>query len=242
MRKFLALLCLIFTSTFIFAQEYKIDNVIYELNPSSWEFLGTTKQYALEQAVSIDYNKVFKTREEFDKYVKDLETRIHNTRAFQTIEIKVQEGKPASKESPVPVTLTIITTDSIHLLGVPYPKYNSNDGFIFKLKIKDTNFLGSLNTMSSDINFHIDTSEPETKYIVGLTFSFDYPFKAGIFDAVFINDHSLNYTFGETMPEWNAKTGLKFTLPFSILKPSSPQRVRTSSLTCPVIPGCFAPL
>ena len=35
--------------------------------------------------------------------------------------------------------------------------------------------------------------------------------------------------------------GAKRARPSTMSTPSSPQRVRISSLTCPVIPGCFAP-
>lgn len=213
MKKLSLVLAFFFTLTFLNAVEYKIENINYNLQPSSWDFLPVTKQYALEQQVVVDYNKVFASQEELDKYVQDYEARLKNTRAFEEIQIKTEYGKAASKDSYIPVTLNVTTKDTIHILAVPYPKYNSNDGFLFKLKIKDTNFLGSMNTMNSEINFKIDTSESTTKYIIGLSFDFDYPFKAGIFDALFVNDYSLDYTFGENVPEFNTKTGLKLTLP-----------------------------
>ena len=213
MKKLLTSVIFFLITGFLFCAEYKIETVKYDLKSSSWGFLMSTNEYALEQKVSVDKNKIFESEEDLIKYIQDYELRIKNTRAFESVSVKTEYGKPASKESYIPVTVYVNTVDSIPVLAVPYPKYNSNDGFIFKLKIKDMNFMGSLNPMSSDINFQIDNSTSETKYTIGLTFSFDYPFKAGIFDATFVNDYTLDYTFGEPMPEWNAKTGLKFVYP-----------------------------
>jgi hypothetical protein len=213
MKRFFAAFVFLFIFVNLNAQGYKIEKVNYELKPSSWDFLAVTSEYAISQAVPVDYNKIFETKEDVELYSEDLETRLKNTRAFASVQVLLVYGKPSSKDSYTPVTLNVTTEDSIHILAVPYPKYDSNDGFLFKLKIKDTNFLGTMNTMNSELNFHVDTSGAETKYKIGLQFDFDYPFKAGIFDAVFVNDYSLDYTFGEHTPEFSTKTGLKFTLP-----------------------------
>ena len=96
MKKLSLVLVFFFTLTFLNAVEYKIENINYNLQPSSWDFLPVTKQYALEQQVVVDYNKVFASQEELDKYVQDYEARLKNTRAFEEIQIKTEYGKAAS--------------------------------------------------------------------------------------------------------------------------------------------------
>ena len=97
---------------------------------------------------------------------------------------------------------------------MPYPSFNSNTGFKFKLKAKDTNFLGSMESMSGDFNFAIDTKENKTpEYKFGFNIDFDTPFKLGVFEVNWINSHELYYTIGENTPEWDLKTGLEFVLP-----------------------------
>jgi hypothetical protein len=194
------------------ASEYKITDVMYSID-------GSTRPYALEIAVTVDKNRVFSTEERLMSYINDFKDRLYNTRAFEDVSVDFTVDGPAEPDetSLYSVHLMVAVKDSAHLLIVPsYPSYNSNSGLNLKFKVKDMNFLGSLNAMSSNFSFAIepDTETQKNDYIVGFAFSFDTPFKAGIFDTVWTNDHTLTYTFGDSSPEWNAKTGLKFALPF----------------------------
>lgn len=210
MKKNLLLGFAFLISTSIFAVDYKIINVEYNLNPSSWTFLPTTKQFALENNVEVNKSKTFATKDDLEKYINDYKQRLENTRAFDSIDVEytVNETKELNE-----VTLKVTTTDTVHLLAVPYPKYDSNSGAVLKLKAKDSNFLGTMNTMSSDLNIKYDTSDDKNQFSLGFNFDFDYPFKASIFNATWVNSYSFDYIFGENVPEWSAKTGLKFELP-----------------------------
>ncbi|MCQ2591508.1 MAG: hypothetical protein MJ188_01880 [Treponema sp.] len=230
----LGILCFSIFGLFAFANEntennYKITNIEYNINPSSWSFLTTTKVYALEQNVSLDKNTIFKSEEDLKKYINDYKQRLSNLRAFDSIQIDYtisEEKKLLSSEnsnnnssgnpdaSYFEVQIKATLTDSIPLLAVPYGTYNSNSGTVFKLKAKDTNFLGSLNPMTADFDLQLEQPKENAKmnYIIGANFEYDYPFKAGIFNTIWVNDYAISYTFGEDLPEWNAKTGLKFLL------------------------------
>lgn len=209
MKKLFIVLTILFTSTLLFANGYQIKEIKYNLNPSSWKFLGCTNQYVLEQNVPVDTKKIFLTLDEFKTYYNDYVLRLSNTRAFETLNVNytVEESKD---DTPSKITITVETVDSVHLLAVPYPKYNSNDGLKVSIKAKDTNFLGSLNTMTTDINFILDENRDVS---FGFNFAFDYPFKAGLFDVTWVNDYGFNWTIGYDTPEWDTKTGLKFVLP-----------------------------
>lgn len=210
MKKLSFVAILLINFTFIFAQEYKITKVEYNLNSCSWPFLGTTKEYALKNNVEVNQNIFFSNIEELEVYIKDYKQRLSNTRAFDKIEVTYTVTQTQELNE---VTLFVTTKDTVHLLAVPYPKYNSNDGFVFKLKAKDTNFFGTMNPMSTDINFTLDNTQEELAYSLGFNFSFDFPFEAGIFDATWVNDYSISYTVGNEEVEWDAKTGFKFELP-----------------------------
>lgn len=210
MKKLALVVCTLLFTTISFAKDYKITNVEYTLNPSSWKFLGTTKQFALENNVEVNKSKKFETLEDLEAYINDYKQRLDNTRAFDdySVEYKINETSDLNE-----VTLYVTTTDTVHLLAVPYPKYDSNSGAVLKLKAKDSNFLGTMNTMSTDLNLSLDTTGDETKFALGFNFDYDYPFKAGIFNATWVNSYSIDYTFGEDLPDWSGKTGLKFELP-----------------------------
>ena len=165
MKKLALVVCTLLFTTISFAKDYKITNVEYTLNPSSWKFLGTTKQFALENNVEVNKSKKFETLEDLEAYINDYKQRLDNTRAFDeySVEYKINETSDLNE-----VTLYVTTTDTVHLLAVPYPKYDSNSGAVLKLKAKDSNFLGTMNTMSTDLNLSLDTTSDETKFALGL--------------------------------------------------------------------------
>jgi outer membrane protein assembly factor BamA len=203
---------LIFCAT-LFAQKFQIVDVEYNLEGAGPKLLGITNPYALEQKVSIDKKTVFSSEEEFNKYFEDYKKQINNLRAFEKIEISYSVLEQQDEINYVKINVQL--KDSIHILAVPYLKYDSNTGLTFKLKAKDTNFLGSLNSMSTDLNFAIENNEElETKKTkIGFNFNYDYPFSLGLFNSTWVNDFEFSYAIGEKIPEWYAKTGLKLELP-----------------------------
>ena len=195
---------------FCFCEAYKISAVYYDITSCELKFLGTTRQYSLEQNVNVDKNQIFETVEELDNYIDDYRQRLHNLRAFETINVSYYISETQT-ENFIPVILQVHVTDSIHLLAVPYIKYDSNTGLILKLKAKDTNFLGSLNPMNFEtyLEFEQKSESDKLNHIFSTNFSYDYPFKCGIFNATWVNDYGISYTLGNNLPEWNAKTGIK---------------------------------
>lgn len=198
--------------TTLHAEKYQIKDVEY--NSKGAFGVGTTNSYALEQKVEINKKRIFDNEEAFLKYKDDYIQRLKNTRVFHKVEVDYSYSE-ADENDVKMVTLFVNTEDAIHILAVPYPKYDSNNGFSFKLKGKDNNFLGSLNEMSAEINFSIkDSNSEDSKNKIGLGMSYDHPFRAGKFNATLINSHSFSYNFDASSPEWDAKTGLRLSLPF----------------------------
>ena len=133
------------------AQKYQINDVVYSIQGCGHWIFGTTQRYALEQEVPVDKKTVFNNEEELTNYINNLQIKLQNLRAFETINIiYTTDSTQEDSEVVIPVTLTISVKDSFHLFAIPGPKYDSNTGLTFKLKIKDSNFLGTLNTLSSD--------------------------------------------------------------------------------------------
>lgn len=197
----------------LYAQKFQIVDIEYDLAGCGPKILGVTNQYALEQKVSVDKKTIFESEEEFNKYFEEYKKQINNLRAFEKIEISYSI---LNQENDINhVKIHVILKDSIHILAVPYLKYDSNKGFTFKLKAKDTNFLGSLNSMSTDLNFAIENNEElgTKKTKIGFNFNYDYPFSLGLFNSTWVNDFEFSYAIGEKIPEWYAKTGLKLELP-----------------------------
>ena len=234
MKKTVFVLLALLFSVNLIANKYIIVNTDIKTNAASLKLFGTTQPQSVERVIPVDYNKIFENEAELFEYIEDYKIRLANVRAFEQINVDFSI-KPASDvdwstlqnidledeelsqiEDLFFVTILVELTDSIHVLAMPYIKYNSNTGSSFKIKMKDTNFLGSLNTMAAEMLFNVkqESESDAPKYNFGLGFSYDQPYDLDPFDLTWVNDYSISYTIGETSPEWNAQTGIKAELPF----------------------------
>lgn len=127
------------------------------------------------------------------------------------------EDEGEEREPIIPVRVKVVARDSKHLLIVPYPKFSSSDGFNFKIKMKDMNFIGTMSPLTADLVFAVepdDKDEDKTNVVLGVNFDYNYPFPAGPFDASWNNKLGIDWTIGESVPEYDATTGFTFELPF----------------------------
>lgn len=215
MKKIVLVLLALLLSINLCANKYKIVKTEIKTNAASLKLFGTTKPQSIEREVAVDYDNIFEDEKDLLDYIKDYRIRLSNLRAFETINVDYSI-KPGNEDLFL-VTLLVEVTDSIHVLAMPYIKYNSNNGSSLKIKMKDTNFLGTLNPMGAEIIFNVkqDDEFDKPKYNFGVGFSYDQPYKLDPFNLTWVNDYSISYTLGNNSPEWSAKTGLKVELPFN---------------------------
>lgn len=190
--------------SFLYSQNYKISDYNIEVEGNFW---GTTKTSAVLSNYPIDTKTVF-TEEELNKYIENYDQNLVNTRLF--IDVQVSYEKLSENTEINEVILNIKLVDSNHLLAVPYPKLSSNDGFTLKIKAKDTNFLGTMNTMNADVNINIDNGE----FSPGFNFSYDFPFTVAGNKFSIVNDYSLSYTIGDEIPDFEVITGIEYVKPY----------------------------
>ena len=218
MKKILTLL-LIFTSISVlaFSEQYRITDVEYTTVGAGFNFLGKTKPSSIRQKFPVDKKKIFDSQEALENYIQNYQKELESSRNFETVEINYTTSFNAASDINE-VSLSIHIQDSHHLVVAPYPKYKTGDGATLKLKAKDTNFLGSLNTMNTSLSLKLDE---EKGFIPQISFDFDYPFELGNISATLINDYGLSYVVSDDEAksgfEWSTKTGLSFSIPFDKL-------------------------
>lgn len=127
------------------APAYKIESVEYSIK-------GLTKAGPLSAKIPIDKNRIFSSREEFDAYIAELNTEFHNMRTIESYEITFDFLEPQNNITPV--KLKIHVKDTWNIIALPYPSFDSNRGLQFKLKLKDFNFLGSLEPLTIDLIYN----------------------------------------------------------------------------------------
>ena len=216
MKKTLALLSvLLFAAVSLFSEQYRIIDAEYSVKGSGFSFLGKTRPYVLRQKFPLDKKKTFNSREELESYINNYEETLISSRDFESVTVNYEST--ASDAEVQDVILLVDIVDSHHMMAVPLPKYTTENGASVKIKAKDTNFLGTLNTMNMSLNLGNNKSGD---FIPELAFDFDYPFSIGNIDATFVNDYSLSYVVSNKEYkrgfEWDAKTGLKLSIPFDL--------------------------
>ena len=170
-----------------------------------------TRKYALETAVPVDTARIFPDRTTLEQYLTDLLTQLKNQRVLEEASISPYFGTE-TVDGIIPVNLLISTKDTWNIVALPYPKYDSNKGFIFKLKIKDFNFWGSMRPLSADISYEYEEGKSQP-HNLGASLSFDIPFKAGILDSSWTNSLDAAYKIGDKAPKVGYTTGLNFAVP-----------------------------
>ncbi|MBR7064242.1 MAG: hypothetical protein IKI31_03760 [Treponema sp.] len=216
MKKLLFATVFILIAHFSFAERYKIQNIEFTIK-------GMTKAKLVERECEIDKKTIFQSEDEFLAYIKDYTQRLENLRVFEKIELTYQTEKQSDDSDLNIVNIHVNAKDSFHLIAAPYPKYSSNDGFNLKVKMRDNNFFGTLQTMTFDFNFALldpqsyTIPKAVTKNGMGLrfggNFAFNYPFSLFGLNASWSNDHYITYTIGDKAPEWGIYTDISFAIP-----------------------------
>jgi len=193
----------------LFASTYRIKNVAYHIT-------GLTRSSIIDRNIPVDKTRIFSNESSLVAYINDYKQQLENTRFFEKVDVDYTVEQ-ADENDLCLVAIVVSAADSFHFIGVPYLKYNSNSGLELKLKVKDTNFLGNMNTMTSDIVFGIEQdSEYEPFHpVIGFNFDFDFPFSLFTLKSIWTNNYGISYTFGDSSPEWDLSTGLDFSAPLT---------------------------
>lgn len=192
----------------------------FQISQETYSITGKTKEEHLSHKVPVDHNRIFDTKEEVESYVENLKQKLINLRLFDEVSIDCTYSSEQQNETTL-VSLIITVVDSKSTIIVPYYKYNSKHGHVITGVYRDSNFLGSMETMQTELFFEMKNKKQGEglDFTLGSTFEYDVPFYLGIVEASFINDYMLKYTFGSDLPQWDGTTGFKFVLPFDNIKP-----------------------
>ena len=191
-------------------RRYRINNVDYKTEK------GVSKAWAIKRNVEIKKDLILESEEDLENQIKSIEDQIENTRLLDINRIEEDFGDP-DENGIIPVNLCVTVSDSKHFMAFPKPSYSSNSGAEIKLKLKDSNFLGFMNTLNFDLNAQFGNSDAPTdfsKITLGTNLSYDYPFNVGFTEDTWENDFSFDWEIGEAKPEFSYDTGVTVGIPF----------------------------
>ena len=193
------------------ADTHELENVISVYVIREIEFIvdGRSRPFALMRHGEFTYGERISGRENFIDYLNRKAQLLMNQRVLERVSIDYLLGETEA-DGALPVKLIVHVTDTWNIIALPYPQYDSNDGFSLSLRIRDYNFLGTMLPLRVDLGYAHDTDGRNS-----FSFMLDasVPFQAAGFDWVFRSEHHLSYTFDEPL-FYQKITGISLDLPW----------------------------
>ena len=185
------------------------EDFIYVIRGLKFFIDGISRPYALiNNGEFIEGERIF-GKANFEKYLQRKRQLLLNKRILDEVTIEYSLGN-AEEDGVVPVKLLVDIVDSKNLVILPYPKYDSNEGFSLTLKLRHYNFFGTMSTLAVDLGYQRNT---DSQNVINFSIDSDIPFYLFGLNWIVNFDNTIRYTGGEPLYYQNV-TGLSVQLPW----------------------------
>ncbi|MDR2447671.1 MAG: hypothetical protein LBD58_10380 [Treponema sp.] len=197
------------------------EQAVFYISSVTFQITGRTKAWAASRAAQINEGEKIAGKPNLEKYIRDKEQALLNTRVLESVRIAYTVGEP-EEGGEIPAHLVVELVDTINFIALPEPKYSTSEGLDVELKIRDYNFLGTMYPLRFDIGYTLDEDHWDGDKSIeqaweggSITFSIDSdtPFKFMGFQWNFNFDHEFAYTFEEPLYYKNT-TGVSMDIPW----------------------------
>ena len=121
----------------------------YTIRSYTFNIKGKTTNSALSEFVG-EPGETFSTLEELEAHVADKRQQLYNKRIFHEVGYSYTLEDMGGDVFMADVVIYI--DDARTFIILPFPKYDSNYGFEFKVKAMDSNFLGTFATLEANVS------------------------------------------------------------------------------------------
>ena len=121
----------------------------YTIRSYTFNIKGKTTNSALSEFVG-EPGETFSTLEELEAHVADKRQQLYNKRIFHEVGFSYTLEDMGGDVFMADVVIYI--DDARTFIILPFPKYDSNYGFEFKVKAMDSNFLGTFATLEANVS------------------------------------------------------------------------------------------
>ena len=156
-----ALLLIVISVSCLYATSYTVVGYTYKVN-------GNTEEFAIDNLINPHEEEFFLEETELQEALDHKKQALWNTALFDRAEVKYSIA--SSVDTDHFVIIEVEVTDANSSIIFPYPKFDSNYGFVFGLRYKEKNLLGRMASM--DIS--IDIMQQEKSFKTG-DYYFDIP-------------------------------------------------------------------
>ena len=183
-------------------------DTIYVIREVQFDITGRTRPFALIYNGEFTEGERLTGKENLDKYITLKRQLLLNQQVLEDVSIEYSQGE-TEEDGAIPVKLIVHVKDSWNLILLPYPKYDSNDGFSITIKARDYNFFGTMSPLMVDLGY-LQKDGDDT---IAFSIESDIPFQAMGLHWDFSFDNFFEYTFGKPLFYQNV-TGLSAQLPW----------------------------
>ena len=128
---------------------------VFIINSFVFDVDGITRPFALINAANFISGEELHGVSNFEEYLQEKTQLLINQRTLDSARIEYSIGGVLDN-GKYPVDLIIFVKDTWNIIVLPYPKYDSNDGFELTLKARDYNFLGTMQPLRIDLGYRYD--------------------------------------------------------------------------------------
>ena len=203
------IILLTINAIFISAQELPDEdsNTVYVIREIEFNIDGRSKPFALMASGDFKEGERIYGKENLDKYLANKKQLLLNQRVLEEANIGYSLGS-SEADGALPVKLLVRVKDTFNLVILPYPKYDSNDGFSMIIKARDYNFLGTMSALRLDLGYNKNGGDHSFSFALDS----DIPFQAAGLEWNINFDHFFEYVLGEPLYYQNV-SGVSVKLP-----------------------------
>jgi len=151
---------------------------------------GSTRESVLRRVLGLEEGKTFGSLEDLQAYLDDKRQVLAGIRLFQSSSLDFKIGEMI--DSVFPVAVSVHTKDTWNIIALPYPRYDSNEGFRLSVKFRNYNAFGSMEPLNVDVDYILSTAGENT---VGTSLAFTLPLDWQDESWAFFTSHSFLYSF-----------------------------------------------
>ncbi len=123
---------------------FKIGDVSYQIRGSTWEL-------SLKRLMNFDFEKKWTDWLLLEAYLDEKKALLYNNRIFS--ETSFIYSLRRGEDGVGFIDIKIDTKDSWNILALPIPKYSDSEGLNLSLRIRDNNFLGTMEQLRINLEY-----------------------------------------------------------------------------------------
>ncbi len=190
----------------ITAERYRITSIDYDIS-------GITLRIALETVVEdLRVGREFATEAALIGFLADQQQILLNERTLADARVtyETEEVEDGYHE----VAVHVRTQDSWNIIALPYLRYSTDDGLLLSLRLRDYNFLGTMERLSVDLDRESDRPTDFSDGEVAISADIAYPFQRFGYDWRWFVGLDVEFDLEDEETELEIDTGIDWAWTF----------------------------